>query len=226
MKQGRGIVLGPGSPLRQDLEASRRGSTRTRAGKSFEDELDRVHALYERQGIAKLEHVPIPTVPTHAKDRYGRVLRIASASEAACDYLGIATLDGRDRTVVFDAKSFDAATYTHEPKQRYQLAKLLEYKALGAEAFLLLRATTLGVCYLVRDEASLRLLHAGGAITLREAVFGGEGSGRRKRGDASKFRHHYPTLSAPAELLVREDVVRWNWLSVLRTLVREKNSAR
>jgi penicillin-binding protein-related factor A (putative recombinase) len=211
--------LGPNSPIAGEhqqgahfdaaaAERSRRARTRQRAGAGFEQELEAVHRIYELEGRAKLHRLTPPMRKVgnqwiHAK------------GGAPCDFLGVARIAGVPRTVVFDAKSWTESRYTHEPEQLHQVRTLLDFAAVGAIAFLLLRDATLGLAYLVHERRTLAELALGHSILLCEPKRTGT---KRVKGDRAAWTHHYPVVEEPSELLLSQSTPRWDWLGALSSL--------
>lgn len=203
--------LGPNSPLRREvdesIERSQRGRRRQRAGAGFEAELEAVHQLYALKGQARVIRLKAPA-------RWDAKLKhfVLDAGGGPCDFRG--TL-ANGQSVTFDAKSWEPATYTHEPKQLHQLQELLDEDRMRAIAFLLVRVPSMHLAYLIRDRVMLSLLRSGKSIELRSAVWAGKGSGRRQANDPDAFTHHFPVLREPTELLISQSVPRWDWLSIV-----------
>jgi penicillin-binding protein-related factor A (putative recombinase) len=218
----KGTKLADTSPLLAAAKAQRRREQHA-AGASLEDELSLVHQLYEHQKRATIERAHPPTVVA-GKDQRGPILRYARGG-AAVDFYGTANVAGKSRSVYFDAKSCNNATYAHEPKQLHQIRELVKRRLFGALTFLLIVDRSLGVGYIVSGDEDLVALIAGRELTLREPIYHGEGSGRREKGDRLNHRFLYPHFFAPegieAGRMERQDVPRWDWLTRLDTLVRE-----
>ena len=214
----KGIKVGEQSPLlaARGAQAARK---RQRVGKSLEQELELVHQLYELRGRARIRKQH-PATFIQGEDKRGPVLRFAKGG-AAVDYAGSAYVDGESRTIAFDLKSETDATYVHDPKQIHQLTELLARRDFDELAFLLIICAPMKVGYLVTDPAALRALEHGQELLLRRPRFAGVGSGRRVANDPRAFDHLVPHFLAPQELLVSPDVVRWDWLNRLETLIQE-----
>jgi recombination protein U len=101
-------------------------------GKSFEEEVELICELYERNGLARIEKTPEPMkILKHIdKSRFEAVFEKA----AQPDFKGV--IKG-GRTVVFDAKFTSSDRIRFQVLSDYQRNALQKYDELGALAFIL-----------------------------------------------------------------------------------------
>lgn len=202
--------LGPNSPLlpgivNEQLERSIKARQRVRAGQWFEKELECDHDVYRAQGLAVINRRVPPMVKVRGEWKHAK-------GKAPVDFSGSVRGLGH---VTFDAKSWEQATYKHEPEQYHQLEELRDVQLLSEPgsptiAFLLIACRPLGVCYLVEDFEPLLRREP---ITLRTAR---RGRTRAEMGTAAGFDHHYPYVTRNPDLLIAQDGLIWDWLRLLR----------
>lgn len=121
------------------------GAASRRSGHSFEAELEATHAApdYARILIMARAHPPVAG-PPHA---------LHYAGKGKVDFAGHVL----SVPVAFDAKSnTDEASYTHDPRDHHELDFLLDWRARGGVAFLLVLDRSIDTLYLVDDLARLR----------------------------------------------------------------------
>lgn len=99
-------------------------------GMAFEEQLKWQHALYQRQGIAKIDKQYIPSLPV--KDgKWARVI-----GKSTVDFVG--EMRGGQH-VAFDAKDCAGKRIELDRLQTHQMQHLEEIRALGGLAFVLVR---------------------------------------------------------------------------------------
>ena len=207
------IRLGPASPLlgwdEQRAKNVRAASERSKTGKSFEDDLRDVHALYAEQAKAFVERNHAETIGRHGARRF-------VAGGAPVDYDGtLAIPPWRGRSVRFDAKCLGKVggpTYEHEHAQRHQLSELARHQAAGALSFLLVQDPLLQVAYCVTDFAELLKTRT---VRLR-AEWPREGPKRISvETRRAQLVTRWPLVVRPMGVLVRQDEIAWDWLTAL-----------
>ncbi len=101
-------------------------------GENFETQVEDICSIYESKKLAKIEKTPEPMkILKHIED--GRFETVFT-KVAQPDFKG--TIKG-GRTVVFDAKYTEADRITYQVLSDFQRETLLQYKELGAMAFVL-----------------------------------------------------------------------------------------
>lgn len=101
-------------------------------GENFEIQVEKICKLYEMKKLAKIEKTPEPMkILKHIED--GRFESVFTKA-AQPDFKG--TIKG-GKTVVFDAKYTEADRIRYQALSDFQRETLLEYKELGALAFIL-----------------------------------------------------------------------------------------
>jgi recombination protein U len=101
-------------------------------GANFEKEVEKICKIYEEKKLAKIEKTPEPMkILKHVEN--GRFEAIFTKA-AQPDFKG--TLKG-GKTVVFDAKYTESDRIRYQVLSDFQRQTLLQYKELGAEAFIL-----------------------------------------------------------------------------------------
>lgn len=145
-------------PLKKSLAQRRR----VKAGRRFEESLERQHAEYLARGLGKiLPHYPrtirTPRGPVYAK------------GGAPIDFSGVIWVpDAGKYAVAFDAKVKSAAhqLYRHPLDQRHQIIQLLDFHKAGAIAFLLFEDLDHGRCLLVHGRRTFETLIRGQSVRL------------------------------------------------------------
>ena len=101
-------------------------------GENFEGKVTNICKLYEEKKLAKIEKTPEPMkVLKHIED--GKFEAIFTKA-AQPDFKGV--IKG-GKTVVFDAKYTESDRIRHQVLSKHQREALLQYKELGAIAFIL-----------------------------------------------------------------------------------------
>lgn len=101
-------------------------------GANFEAQVEDICSIYESKKLAKIEKTPEPMkILKHIED--GRFETVFT-KVAQPDFKG--TIKG-GKTVVFDAKYTEADRITYQVLSDFQRETLLQYKELGAMAFVL-----------------------------------------------------------------------------------------
>lgn len=101
-------------------------------GENFECQVENICKIYETKKLAKIEKTPEPMkILKHIED--GRFETVFTKA-AQPDFKG--TIKG-GKTVVFDAKYTEADKITYQVLSDFQRETLLQYKELGAMAFVL-----------------------------------------------------------------------------------------
>lgn len=101
-------------------------------GENFECQVENICKIYETKKLAKIDKTPEPMkILKHIED--GRFESVFTKA-AQPDFKGI--IKG-GKTVVFDAKYTEADRITYQALSDFQRETLLQYKELGAMAFVL-----------------------------------------------------------------------------------------
>ena len=101
-------------------------------GKSFEETVDIICQVYEKNGFARIEKTPEPMKILKYLD--GGKFEAVFEKSAQPDFKGV--IKG-GRTVVFDAKYTESDRIRYQVLSDFQRETLLEYSQLGAMAFVL-----------------------------------------------------------------------------------------
>jgi recombination protein U len=131
VEEYRRMVLGENSE-KKNPKRQVQGRTNRGMGKSFEEEVEFICDLYEKNGLAKIEKTPEPMkILKHIdKSRFEAVFEKA----AQPDFKG--ALKG-GRAVVFDAKFTTSDRIRFQALSDYQRETLQKYDEFGAIAFIL-----------------------------------------------------------------------------------------
>lgn len=108
------------------------GKLSRESGKIFEEAVEIICQVYEKNGLAKIEKTPEPMKILKYLDK-GRFEAVFE-KDAQPDFKGVVK---GGRTVVFDAKHTDADRIRYQVLSDFQRETLLEYSKLGAIAFVL-----------------------------------------------------------------------------------------
>lgn len=142
------------------------GRLAKRQGQEFEDELDRQHKLWQRDGLACIQRGNPKVV------RQGESYRIVG--KGGVDFVG--TIGGR--AVAFDAKnrgggaSLALKDAKGRDNERAEAIFLRDFARAGGFSFYLVRDLELRRVYLVSGEEHFDALLAGRAVPLRERLNG------------------------------------------------------
>jgi hypothetical protein len=183
----------PNAPIfggkRADPNARRGGYKARESGESLEAQIEASSRWYSARHSGVLFHCPPKVVG------WGNTMRLAG--KGAPDYCGV--LHGR--AVSFDAKSYAmVASYHHPEKVMHQLDRLLEFRAGGGVAAVLVACPVLKVMWRLDDLAALR---RGERLPLRSL-----------RGD--QVTHHQPYVAESSLVEVATDrAPRWNLATLL-----------
>ena len=109
-----------------------RGKVNHDLGKNFEERIELICEVYERNNLAKIEKTPEPMkILKHIENGHFETVFSKSAQP---DFKG--TKKG-GKTIVFDAKFTELDKINYAVLSDYQRETLLCYKKMGAEAFVL-----------------------------------------------------------------------------------------
>lgn len=217
--RGRRVVELRPALTREEATNVLRSKKRVESGKSFEKTLAQSHEIYDRQGVAMLEHLE----PPHSGPMGARFV----TGSAKCDYIGwwrpYGKGEGNAWPVAFDAKSFNAPTLKlqvvdlmatpkvqkEQQRDRDRLKRqcqfLVDFTERGqptALGFLLVFSLEDDMGWILLPDALKRIL-AGEALKLRD-----------KNRDGT-LTHHFPLVQGSTILEMAQGHPRVDWRRVL-----------
>lgn len=131
-------------------------------GENFECQVENICKIYETKKLAKIEKTPEPMKVLKHID--GAKFETVFTKAAQPDFKG--TLKG-GKTVVFDAKYTESDKITYQVLSDFQRETLLQYKELGAMAFVLVGFSN-GAIYRVDIETWANMKDIWGRKYLRQ----------------------------------------------------------